>query len=114
MKKVLLAAVVAFASCRTEIKPIVKPTPVKKQRQAGQQCEVHDYAMATDVPSGSQNIGWVKVPMQESDEKTFEKLREEVCAKGGDAMSQMHWLRPSGSSVADTPTELEGNAWVLP
>lgn len=114
MRRWVIAAVLGFVSCRTEVKPLVKPVPVKKQRQAGERCEVRDFPTATDVPSGAEHIGWVKVEMQENDEKTFEKLREEVCAKGGDAMSQMHWLRPSGASVADTPTELEGNAWVLP
>jgi hypothetical protein len=54
------------------------------------------------------------VKRQETDDATFEALRKAVCARGGDAMSQMHWLRAPGASVADQPVELEANAWVTP
>jgi|GEM_PF-2613956 hypothetical protein len=114
MKKLVVLVLLA-AGCRTEIKPLVKQEPVaRKQRFVEGECNVRDYPTATDVPSGSKNLGWVNVPRQDTDEATFEKLRQAVCAKGGDAMSQMHWIRASGASVADPPIELEGNAWATP
>lgn len=114
MKKLLLLALLA-AGCRTEIKPLVREAPGKlKARYVEGECNVHDFPTATDVPAGAKNLGWVKVPHGDSDEATFEALRKAVCAMGGDAMSQMHWLRAAGASVADHPVELEGNAWVLP
>jgi hypothetical protein len=115
MKKLALLTLL-LAACRTEIKPLLKDEPVKKKlrNSASGECSVHDYPTATDLPTGSQNIGWVTVKRLATDDETFEALRKEVCAKGGDAMSQMHWIRASGASVADPPVELEANAWVTP
>lgn len=114
MKKLLLLALV-FAGCRTEIQPLVKQDPVaRKSRLVEGECNVHDFPTASEVPAGAKNLGWVKVAHGDNDEATFEALRKAVCAMGGDAMSQMHWLRAAGASVADHPVELEGNAWVLP
>ncbi len=114
MKK-LFVVVLLVAGCRTEIQPLVKREPVAgKQRYVEGECNVRDYPTATDLPSGAKNLGWVKVDHQATDEATFEKLRLEVCRKGGDAMSQMHWNRASGASVADPPVELEANAWATP
>ena len=112
MKK-LIAAVLLVSACRTEIKPYVKPAPVARKPRSVE-CSVRDYPAATDIPSGSTALGWVKVDRAENDDVTFEKLRKAVCAKGGDAMSQMHWNRAPGASVADAPVELEANAWATP
>lgn len=114
MSRAWLVAALALVSCRSEIRPLVKEEPVRKARVTDGECHVHDYPTATDLPANAVNIGWVKVPRQATDEATFEKLREEVCTKGGDAMSQMHWIRASGASIADPPIELEGNAWSVP
>ena len=114
MRAVLVVAVL-FLSCRTEIQPLVKgDVTAKRMKQRNAECEVHDFPTATDVPANSKALGWVKVDRAESDEVTFEKLRKKVCEMGGDAMSQMHWIRASGASVADPPVELEGNAWSMP
>lgn len=113
MKRLALLALFVVG-CRTEIAPAVKTEPMKRARAAGDECHVIDYPTASEVPAKAKNIGWVKIARQDTDEATFEKLREAVCAQGGDAMSQMHWIRASGASVADAPIELEGNAWVLP
>ncbi len=110
-RRALLALVVAGSACRTEIRPAVKVVEVKKVLEKDAECVVHDYRSATDVPAGAVNIGWVVVPRAENDDDTFQKLREAVCAKGGNALSQAHWNRPPGASVADVPTELEANAW---
>lgn len=113
--RLLLVAGLCFMGCRTEIQPLVKTVPVKsKVRSRAAECEVRDYPTASEVPAGSTSIGWVKVTRAETDELTFENLRKKVCEQGGDAMSQMHWIRASGASVADPPIELEGNAWSLP
>lgn len=114
MKQLVLVSLF-IVGCRTEIQPTVRSEAVVKRTRASDgECRVIDYPTASEVPSGARSIGWVKVARKETDEKTFEALREEVCAKGGDAMSQMHWIRASGASVADQPIELEGNAWSLP
>lgn len=114
MKRLVLLSLFV-AGCRTEIRPVVKgDAVVKRAKAADGECRVIDYPMATDVPAGAKSLGWVKVERKATDEATFEALREAVCAKGGDAMSQMHWIRASGASVADQPIELEGNAWALP
>lgn len=112
---VVTLAALALVGCRTEIKPLVKKdVVVKKVRNTVNDCSVHDYPNATDLPVGSDNLGWVRVDRKESDDATFEALRKEVCAKGGDAMSTMRWVRAPGASVADPPVELEANAWVTP
>jgi hypothetical protein len=110
IRRAVLAVVVGSA-CRTEIRPVVKAVEVKKVLEKDAECVVRDYHSATDVPAGAVNIGWVVVPRAENDDETFQKLREAVCAKGGNALSQAHWNRPAGASVADVPTELEANAW---
>lgn len=115
--KTLLLATLVLAGCRTELKPLVKPdvAPVARVRPRGPaECQVSDYATATEVPSGSKSLGWIKVERQATDESTIELLRQRVCEAGGDAMSQLHWIRASGASVADPPIELEGNAWATP
>ena len=110
-----LLLLVLLAGCRTEISPMVKrEITAGRMKQRAAECEVHDFPTATEVPANSKALGWVKVSRAESDEVTFEKLRKKVCELGGDAMSQMHWIRASGASVADPPVELEGNAWSMP
>lgn len=114
MKRLLVAGLL-LAGCRTEIQPLVKTAPTARQmKQRDAECQVRDYPTATDVPAGSKGLGWVKVDRQETDDLTFELLRKKVCELGGDAMSQMRWIRASGASVADPPVELEGNAWSMP
>jgi len=113
--KHFLVVMFLLAGCRTEISPLVKAEPTaRKMKQRDAECQVHDFPTATDVPPNSKNLGWVKVDRQENDDLTFELLRKKVCEAGGDAMSQMHWNRASGASVADPPVELEGNAWSMP
>lgn len=116
MRRLILGTALVLTSCRTEIQPIVKgDAPARRAVARGPaECHVHDYPTATDVPSGAKSLGWVKVDRQATEEATFELLRKKVCEIGGDAMSQMHWIRASGASVADQPIELEGNAWAMP
>jgi hypothetical protein len=109
--RLVLAALVALTACRTEIRPAVKLVEQKKVLEKDAECVVRDYHSATDVPAGATNIGWVVVPRAQNDDDTFTNLRAAVCAKGGNALSQAHWNRPAGASVADVPTELEANAW---
>jgi hypothetical protein len=108
----LLVLAVAVSTCRTELRPLVAarsaPPPTGPR---GPRCTVHDYRGSIDVPSGASNLGWVSVPRGETDEATFERLREAICLKGGSAYSQPRWVRPPGAGVADPPAELEANAW---
>jgi hypothetical protein len=115
MKKLILLSLV-FAGCRTEISPQVREdAPVTKRGpRADAECSVRDYPTATDMPVGSKSLGWVKMERQATDDATFEALRKKVCEMGGDAISQMHWIRAPGASVADPPIELEASAWVTP
>ncbi len=66
------------------------------------------------MPEGAKNLGLVKVERKDSDEATLIALREEICRRGGDALSSLAWIRASGSSLADEPVELEATAWATP
>jgi hypothetical protein len=114
MKRVVL--LVGFLmGCRSEIRPLVREElGASPDRYVEGGCSVRDYPTASDVPVNSTNVGWLRVPRQETDEATFQKLRQEVCAKGGDAMTQLRWIRAPRASVADPPIELECNAWATP
>jgi hypothetical protein len=114
MKKLLLLGLLV-AGCRTEIQPLVKGEVARsRMRERNADCQFHDFPTATDVPEGAKSLGWTKVDRLATDELTFEALRKKICEMGGDAVSQMHWIRASGASVADPPVELEGNVWSLP
>lgn len=114
MRRVLVVGLL-LVGCRTEISPLVKQTSTApKVRLVDQGCEATDYPTGTDVPAGAKNIGWVKVDRKETDDATFAALREAVCAAGGNAFSQMRWIRAPGASVADPPIELEANGWLVP
>ena len=45
--------------------------------------------------------------------RSYLKLREAICAKGGDALSQLRWVLELGKFTGP-PTELEATAWALP
>lgn len=111
-----LGLLLIVASCRTEIVPALRREQSKtpRVRLVDQGCEANDYPAGTDIPAGARNLGWVKVDRAQSDEVTFAALREAVCKAGGNAFSQMRWIRASGASVADPPIELEANAWDVP
>lgn len=110
-----LALSLVLVGCRTEIQPVLKGEVTRsRMRERNAECQFHDFPTATDVPEGSKSLGWVKVDRLATEELTFEALRKRICEMGGDAVSQMHWIRASGASVADAPVELEGNVWSLP
>ena len=110
-----LALGLLLLGCRTEIQPVIKGEAAKsRMRERNADCQFRDYPTATDVPEGARGLGWAKVDRLATEELTFESLRKKVCEMGGDAVSQMHWIRASGASVADAPVELEGNVWSLP
>ena len=108
-----LVAVLLLVGCRTTVSVEHKPPPANVFVSKDTGCEVHDYPAATDVPEGSRNLGWVQVPKEENEEETYGKLREAICAAGGDALSQLKWVN---ETTKDAPMvfALEANAWVLP
>jgi hypothetical protein len=112
MKRLTLCCIL-FVGCRTEIVPIVKrvetSTAVRRERPA--ECNVNDFPSATDLPAKSENIGWIEVPRQPTDEETYLLLRKTICERGGDALSQLQWVKEPGQYE---PTALRANAWVLP
>jgi hypothetical protein len=112
VKRAALAmlGLLALAGCRTTIKPVVKPA-AKLVYVGEKSCSVYDFEAATDVPEGATNLGWVTVKKAETDDDTFAKLREKICAMGGDALSQPAWVRLAGEYE---PTHLKANAWSLP
>jgi hypothetical protein len=112
--KTLLISAIALCGCRTEILPVVKPDTGPRVRLVDQVCEAIEYPAGTDVPAGAKNIGWVRVDRFENNDATFAALREAVCRAGGNAFSQMRWIRQAGASVADLPIHLEANAWAVP
>lgn len=104
----LLTALALFA-CRTQIAPYRQPEP-KVVYVGDKSCNVYDFASATDLPDGAKNLGWISVQSAGDDEQTYLKLREKVCAMGGDALSQIAWVREGD----DSEPSLKANAWVLP
>src|SRR5258706_9948798 len=109
MKRLALAALL-FVACRTSIAAEHQPPPPNIFKAPGSGCSVNDFPSATDVPEGSVNLGWVQVPKESSDEETYVKLRETICAKGGTGLSQLHWVN---ETTKDAPFvfALEANAW---
>ena len=101
-----------LAACRTEIAPIVRHVePTQARYTKDKECNVHDYPNATDLPTASRNLGWVEVERSGTDEETYTALYTKICSLGGDAMSQLAWVKESGESDA---TKLRANAWELP
>jgi hypothetical protein len=114
MKLRLLAfAVVVVSGCRTTIGADHEPPRSNIFNSPDLGCSVHDYPSSTDVPEGAKNLGPVSVPREATDEETYVKLREAICEKGGNALSQLHWLN---ETTKDAPVvfALEANAWLLP
>jgi hypothetical protein len=112
MKRALLLGLLAVG-CRTSISAGHEPPPPNIFNAPDLGCSVHDYPSATDVPEGSTNLGWVSVSREATDEETYVKLREEICKKGGNGLSQLHWLNET-SKDAPVVFALEANAWLLP
>jgi hypothetical protein len=105
----LFLALFAATGCRTQIVATKRPPP-KVVYVGEKQCNVYDFAGATDVPDGSHNLGWVEVPQQATDEETYVKLREKICELGGDGLSQPAWVREQDEELP----RLKANAWSLP
>lgn len=107
----LLAGALVFGGCRTlvDLSPKAPEAPPEGPRREG--CDVREFPQATDVPTGSKSLGWVRVPREQNDEDTYTALRKLICEKGGDAFSQLHWVKEPG---VWEPTALEAMAWVLP
>jgi len=103
----------ALAGCRTTIEFQHQPPSANVFKAPDLGCSVENYGAATDVPEGSTNLGWVSVPREATDEETYVKLREAICAKGGNALSQLHWLDEM-SKDAPVVFAIEANAWLLP
>jgi len=113
MKRLALLAVVVVVGCRTTVAVEHQPPPPNIFVSKDTGCEVHDYPSATDVPEGSTSLGVVQVPREQVDEDTYVKLREAICAKGGNGLSSLHWVSET-SKEAPMIYALEANAWVLP
>ena len=111
----LLVGVVALAACRTPVTAKPKEVETEKDVYVTKECNITDYASVGDVPDGSKNLGVVRVAKVkgQSDEDTVLALREAICAKGGDALSSMAWVKELGK-ISGPPTELEATAWLLP
>jgi hypothetical protein len=105
-----LALLALAAGCRTTIAPLTKQEP-KVVYVGDRSCTVYDFVAATDVPEGAKSLGWVSVKKAETDEETFVKLREKICEMGGDALSQVAWVREVDEYE---PSTLKANAWALP
>ena len=108
----LIVAAVVLSGCRTTI------APVKKQQEedvyvAPGGCNVRRYDEPTDLPDGATNLGWVEVPVGESQEATYEALDQAICGKGGDALSSLHWEKSSTETTAQR-VSLRAIAWRMP
>ena len=109
------AAVVALAlfaaGCmrRTQI-AVVNPKKQTEVYVGDKSGLVYDFETATDVPDGSENLGWVEVPIAADDEATYVALRQKICEMGGNALSQAAWVK----EVSEDTPRLKANAWALP
>lgn len=101
----------AVTGCRTVLDPAKPDIDKPVEPRVRTECDVRDYPSASEVPDGAKNIGFVQVPIADTDEQTYVNLRKAICEKGGDALSQMAWVREVGER---TPSSLRANAWVLP
>jgi len=99
--------------CRTDILAEHTPPTAGVFNAPNLGCSVRDYPSASEVPEGSQDLGQVQVPREQTDEETYVKMREAICAKGGNGLSQLHWLN---ETTKDAPFvyALEAHAWLLP
>jgi hypothetical protein len=113
MTRAAIALLLFAAACRTTIGAEHKPPPPNIFKAPDNGCSVHDFVSATDVPEGSTNLGWISVSREATDEETYVKLREAICNKGGNGLSQLHWLHETGKEAPVTYA-LEANAWLLP
>jgi hypothetical protein len=111
MKGTHLACILILAAgcARSDIRPLPERTEQQVYVPPGG-CNVRDFPSATDVPQGSQNLGWVTVDQQETDEATYLLLRQKICELGGDALSQAAWVKSPSEELA----RLTANAWSLP
>jgi|CXWL01.1.fsa_nt_gi hypothetical protein len=101
----------SLGACRTILDPAKAEVDKPIEPRVRTECDVRDYPHASEVPDGAKNIGFVQVPIADTDEQTYINLRKAICEKGGDALSQMAWVREVGER---TPSSLRANAWVLP
>ena len=106
----VLVAGFALLGCRTSISPVTRGEEQAAYVPEGG-CNVRDFAAATDIPDGAQNLGWVEVENTGNDDETFVKLRQKVCEMGGDAISTPAWVHENGEYKAN---HLKANAWNLP
>lgn len=104
-----------LVACRTPVTAKPKQVEAEKDVYVTKECNITDYSSVGDVPDGSKNLGVVRVAKVkgQSDEETILALREAICAKGGDALSSMAWVKELGK-ISGPPTELEATAWLLP
>jgi hypothetical protein len=113
MRQTVFFVLVSSVACRTEIAPSVRedqaPIVTTFRAKTGG-CDVLDYSTATDVPQGSASLGWVQVKRLPSDEDTYVALRQAVCDRGGNGLSQMLWTREEDEKE---PTILKANAWKI-
>ena len=113
MSRAALVGLLALSACRTELAVVPQAAEQEKTYYVDQECTVRDYPGAADVPVGAITLGVVRVSRAASDEETYLKLREAICAKGGDALSQLRWVLELGKFTG-APTDLEADAWRLP
>ena len=99
-------------ACRTTIVAAHRPPPNEAFVTPKSGCAVQPYPSATDLPEGALNLGWISVSREPTDEETYLKLREEICQKGGNALSQLRWVN---ETTKDAPVTyaLEANAWQI-
>ncbi len=112
MRRLAALAVLVLAPACAQ-RTVIKPGGPEHEEQVyvgTQGCNVRDFASATDLPEGAQNLGWVTVPQLETDDATFLELRKKICELGGDALSQAAWVKGPG----DEERALTANAWTLP
>lgn len=108
----VLAAAFALLSCRTTINPVKKPKEPEVYIVNGG-CTVRFYEATSDLPEGSKSVGRITVPVAETEDDTYSRLREKACELGATAISSLSWAKSSTETTAQR-TELSADAWQLP
>jgi hypothetical protein len=107
---ILLGLLTLSCTPRTFIRPTSDDEAQGQAARVGYNCNVRDFASATDIPAGARPLGPVEVEPQASDDETFIALRQRICELGGDALSQPAWVK----DPSEEKPRLTANAWSLP
>jgi hypothetical protein len=100
--------ILSLLACGCAGRTLVRPVDRGDNRPVVElECIVIDVESANDLPARAENLGWVSVPEQASEEETAHALHERVCGIGGNAITRLARVQELG----ECGFVLKGNAW---